>query len=82
MKTTTIQKWGNSYAVRIPKEVVTRMRLTEGQEVAVSTARNGKSLSLVPSFKTQSLKEMLKHVTPETMHEETDWGRAVGKEVW
>lgn len=30
----TLRRWGNSYAVRIPKELVERERLHEGQRVA------------------------------------------------
>lgn len=33
--TTTIQKWGNSLAVRIPKELVRRLALREGSGVII-----------------------------------------------
>ena len=32
---TKIQKWGNSLAVRLPKEVVQKLRLKKGNEVEV-----------------------------------------------
>ena len=32
---TTIQKWGNSFAVRIPKELVLNLALKEGSSVVV-----------------------------------------------
>ena len=32
--------------------------------------------------KRYSLKEMLKHITPETLHDEVDTGPSVGAEEW
>ena len=37
--------------------------------------------SAVPS-KEYDLSELLKRITPENLHEETDFGRPVGKEAW
>jgi antitoxin MazE len=34
--TTKIQKWGNSLAVRLPKQLATRLNLKEGSEVVVN----------------------------------------------
>mgnify|MGYP001597695078 CR=1 FL=1 len=36
---TTIQKWGNSLAVRIPKELIRRLALKEGSGVVVREER-------------------------------------------
>lgn len=33
--TTKVQKWGNSLAVRIPKEMIKRLALKEGSDVMV-----------------------------------------------
>lgn len=33
--TTKVQKWGNSFAVRIPKEIVRNLALKEGSAVTV-----------------------------------------------
>lgn len=33
--TTKVQKWGNSLAVRIPKEMIRRLALKEGSDVLV-----------------------------------------------
>lgn len=30
----------------------------------------------------QTLKDMLKNVTKDQLHPETDWGEPVGKEIW
>lgn len=81
MKTTTIRKWGNSYAIRIPIEDMEKLNLKDGQAVTVS--RVGRGLTITPSVaRPQSLKEMLARVTPDSIHKEIDWGKAVGKEIW
>ena len=78
---TTIQKWGNSLAVRLPKAVTQKLALRPGtrvrvyeekREVIISPARGGQ----------KSLKELVGMITRENLHAETDWGDARGKEIW
>lgn len=33
--TTTIKKWGNSLAVRLPREIIKNLALREGSEIAI-----------------------------------------------
>jgi antitoxin MazE len=80
MTTTTIQKWGNSFAVRIPKSAIDKLRLQEGQTVTIQEYGDG--LSLVPTKKIKTLKELVSGVTKSTLHRETEWGGPVGKELW
>ncbi len=77
----TIQKWGNSLAVRLPKAVVREAELDNGSEVDISV-QDGQVI-LKRANKTQyKLDELLKGVTKKNLHPEVDWGRPVGKEVW
>jgi len=83
MHTTTIQKWGNSYAVRLPKAVMDKLNLQTGHSVEIREAANGRTLSIVPvKLHTHTLSEMLSRITDENRHDEVDWGSAVGNEVW
>ena len=78
---TTIQKWGNSLAVRLPKHVVKKLSLREGTKVEVREQE--KEVVIAPALIARlTLKERIKLVTAENLHEETDWGPARGKEVW
>lgn len=79
--TTTIQKWGNSLAVRLPRETVRRLRVQEGTRVDVEASQRQIVIRPTPKAK-PSLKEMVAAITPENRHGKTDWGRAVGKELW
>lgn len=81
--TTTIQKWGNSYAVRLPKTAVRKLNLRAGHSVEIREAVNGQTLSIVPvKLHKQTLAKILSRVTDENRHGEVDWGSAVGNEIW
>lgn len=77
--TTKIQKWGNSLAVRIPKEVAEGFR----SGASVELRREGDALIVRPSKKQKfSLIELVSQITPKQLHNEIDFGKPVGKEVW
>ncbi len=80
--TTTIQKWGNSLAVRLSKHVAEDADIEEGSVVEVSAKDSGIVIRVVPKTKEYSLKELLKGVTPHNKHKEVDWGPPRGKEIW
>ena len=77
--TTKIQKWGNSLAVRIPKEVADGFRA--GSSVLLS--REGDALIVRHNTKKKfTLKELVSKIEPKHLHKETDWGSSTGKEIW
>ena len=77
---TTVQKWGNSLAIRIPKNITKDTRLTEGSDLNI-LVDNG-NIILSPSAKEYSLTEILKHVTNENIHSEVSTGDQTGREIW
>ena len=78
---TRIQKWGNSLALRIPKPFAEEAHLAEHSTVDV-TLRNGK-LVVVPIREPEfTLEELVKQITPENRHGETDFWKPVGNEIW
>jgi len=76
--TATVQKWGNSLAVRIPNMIAKELDLTNGTSVTIKT--KGGAIVIEPSGE-QSLKEMLARLKQESIHPETHTGTAVGKEI-
>jgi len=83
MNTTTIQKWGNSYAVRLPKNSLRKLNLSAGSSVEIREAIRGETLSIVPvRHRAASLTEMAARITKKNSHHAADWGRAKGREVW
>ena len=77
---TQVGKWGNSLAVRIPGPYAKELDFQEGTEVEMTRVKDG--LLLKRRTREYSLDELLKQITPENLHGETDWGPPVGKEAW
>lgn len=77
--TGTIQKWGNSLALRIPQAVAKQIQVQAGDAVTLRVGTGG--LTVKPAPKRLSLDDLLARVTPENLHPETDWGADVGREV-
>jgi antitoxin MazE len=78
---TQIAKWGNSLAVRIPKPVALAAKLKEGEDFEVDAEGPG-SVSIRKPNPKLTLAELVSCITPENQHSATDWGEAVGKELW
>jgi len=77
----TIQKWGNSLALRIPKVLAQDVRVEEGVEVDL-TVENGRLVIAPKPRGVGDLDSLLEQVTPENLHGEIDSGPPVGREVW
>lgn len=75
----TVQRWGNSLAIRIPRAYARDLAIDEGSEVEVSVA--GPSLVVTPSS-TPSLNALLAAITDENLHAEIDTGPGQGREAW
>ncbi len=76
----TVQKWGNSLAVRIPKNISKDTSVTEGSNIDI-LVENG-NIILSPIKKEYSLKELLNNVTIENIHAEISTGEITGGEIW
>lgn len=75
---TTVQKWGNSLGIRIPKAFAVHLGIESGGTVEL--AMDSKGLRIKPVKLT--IEEMLANMKPEQLHEAIDWGPPVGKEIW
>lgn len=78
---TTVQKWGNSLAVRIPLAIAERVSITQGSKLEMSVFDDEK-IQLAPKRKVPSLEELVSRITPENRHAEVDFGRPEGNEGW
>jgi antitoxin MazE len=74
----TIQKWGNSLAVRIPKSVAEQTHLGQGDDVQLHVDEEG--IHIRPARRTYRLAVLLQKITQKNRHAETDWGE-VGSEA-
>lgn len=77
----TIQKWGNSLAVRIPKAFAEELNVRQDSEVNLSL-QAGELVIRPLAGPRYSLSEMVKEIVDERLHAEVDTGPAVGDEAW
>jgi antitoxin MazE len=73
----TLQKWGNSVGVRLPKPMLEQVGLKEGFEVDVLVEGN----RLVIRRKRPKLADLLAQCKPENRPDPIDWGPDAGREL-
>lgn len=77
----TVQKWGNSLALRIPSAVAKDLQVRQGSAVEVAV-EDGKMIVKPAKKRKTSLAQLLQGVTKDNRHSEQDWGAPVGREAW
>jgi len=80
-KETTVSKWGNSLAVRIPLAIARQASMGEGDSVALTLDSDG-GIVLRPTRRRYELSKLVARITPKNRHRETDWGQPQGEESW
>ena len=75
-----IVPWGNSPALPIPRAMLDALKIREGDEVELMV-EDGR-LTAQPVNPKLTLEFLVAAITPENCHEELDWGKPVGNEVW
>lgn len=78
---TTVQKWGNSLGIRIPRPLADQVRIGEGSVVEIEE-QDGRIVIRHVAPKEYTLGELVDGITDENRHDEIDAGPAVGNEVW
>ena len=76
-----VKKWGNSASVRIPTTVMAAAALSIDQAVDVRE-EDGRVIIEPVKAPVYNLDQLLDQMTPESFHEEIDFGPPIGKEVW
>lgn len=83
MEITTIQKWGNSQGIRIPKRLLDSLQWHKGEKIILSTKDNKLLIEQAPQNQRKNIKELFKGFNPENYSPcEVDWGKPVGEELW
>jgi antitoxin MazE len=77
---TTVAKWGNSLALRIPAAFAREIDAVEGSEMELSVLRG--RLIVAPARRTYALEDLIDGITAENLHQEIEWGKPRGGEVW
>lgn len=79
--TTTIQKWGNSQGIRIPKILLDTVNWSDNEEIMI-VADNGKLVIEKAKNKRKNIKELFENYKGEYKAEKIEWGKPQGDEIW
>ena len=78
---TTIRKWGNSPAVRLPAAVLREAAIGLEQRVSITVSKG--RIVIEPSDRVAyDLDELVDGITAGNRHEEAGFGAPVGREYW
>ena len=78
--TTTIQKWGNSQGIRIPKYLLDAVQWSEDEQLILSAHKN--KIIIEKAEPRKNIMELFADFDGEYTPIEMDWGHPVGEEVW
>lgn len=78
--TTTIQKWGNSQGIRIPKVILDTVKWDENEEIIILV--ENEKLIIEKANNRKNIKELFKDYKGKYEPVEMDWGETVGDEIW
>ena len=76
-----VRKWGNSASIRIPAPVMAAAALSLDQTVDVR-AEGGRIIVEPVLAPVYDLESLLDELTPDTFHDDVDFGPPTGGEVW
>lgn len=78
---TSVKKWGNSVAVRIPASVLQAARLQQDQVVEVREEK-GRIVIEPVRRKSYDLRKLLAKISKDNLHDSVDFGPPQGNEAW
>lgn len=81
---TTLQSWGHSQGIRIPKSLLAAVGWHVGENIEMQVVSGGISLIPVkrPIRGRYNIDELARKMPKGTKTREVDTGKPVGKEVW
>lgn len=79
---TTIQKWGNSQGVRIPKILLDSVKWKENEQIVILVENDKLVIEKANNKKRKSIKELFENFEGEYEPTEINWGEPKGGEIW
>ena len=77
--TVPLKKWGNSLALRIPKDIATTLAIEYNSNMELSVVDG--ALILKPQ-KSSRLESLVSQINSTNLHNEISTGESVGNEEW
>lgn len=76
-----VQKWGNSLALRIPKNFALQTSIKNGSTVDI-VVESGRIIVKPIIEEKILLEDLINQITKDNLHTEINFGQPEGKEVW
>ena len=80
--TTTIQKWGNSQGIRIPKMLLDSVNWSENEQITIKVDNGKLIIEKTKDRKRKNIKELFKNYKGNYEPEKIDWGEPKGEDIW
>lgn len=77
---TSIQKWGNSQGIRIPKSILDSVQWNENEKVVLNTVEDKIVIERAETRK--NIKDLFSDFHGTYTPTEISWGEPVGDEIW
>lgn len=77
-----IKRWGNSAALRLPKELLKKVAWKSDEIVNINIDSDGRRIIIEPiKSNSEKIEAMFARYNKETIYAEYNWGADVGKEI-
>lgn len=76
----TLQKWGNSKGIRLPKVLIDELGWSDNDELSIS--KDDDKIIIKKHNKRKNIVELFDGYNGDYKPEEIDWGETKGKEIW
>ena len=80
--TVTIQKWGNSQGIRIPKHMLDDLAWSDNETVDISVEDGKIVIERTSPAEKKNIVELFEGFKGKYDTSEFDWGEPSGREVW
>lgn len=79
--TTTLSKWGDSLAIRIPKKMLNANNWKAGDSFIIEQQESGLLIRKTHKAKKYDIEELLSGLDEFKAEDVVDWGKPVGNEI-
>lgn len=85
-----VQQWGNSQGIRIPKSVISAMKISLNDSLEINHDAETITIKKTVPERHRTIEERLEtfygkpldQIQPVEKEPETDWGKPAGEEIW
>ena len=78
----TINKWGNSQRIRLPKELMNKLHITIGMTLEAEILDGKIIIEPVAPEKIYNIHDLVSEIEPQYGQSEVDWEKPEGNEIW